>query len=277
MFPYFDTLFKKLNEGDTTSKEAFGEYVHWGYWDNPHTTIISAKDFHHAANLMTQHVVQKAQIKDGHKILDIGCGFGGTIKFLNERYSNCTMVGINIDPRQIVIAKNTVTASNGNQVEFIEADACKLPFTDQKFDVILCIESIFHFSNRQIFFEECRRILRPGGVLVVSDFVPIYPLGSFMNFIEHAFHLVDKVYGTMRIDVSIPKYKKMAKTTGFSVVDVDNITSHTFPTYKFLKQSFSEHLPESEIKFSRATTMIEYASRFGLLKYLILTFVKNDK
>ena len=275
--PYFDALLEKLSKGDKIAQKAFGEYIHWGYWDNPCTKVISVGEYHQAAELMTQHVVSKSKIKDKYKILDVGCGFGGTIKSLNEKYSSCEFIGVNIDPRQIEVAKKEVIAKNKNKIEFFEADACILPFSESKFDVVLCIESIFHFSDREVFFKECQRVLKPNGILVVSDFVPIHLINSFINFIEHAFHLVDKVYGLMRIDISISKYKKIAKNTNFSVESIDNITANTFPTYRFLKQNFSIHLSKDKKKFSRATLMIEYASKLGLLKYLILSFKKNDK
>ena len=276
MFPYFDVLFEKLNQENSTAKEAFGEYVHWGYWNDPSVKTISAKDFHNAAELMTEKVVEKANIKDGYRILDVGCGLGGTIKLLNEKNNNCEFVGVNIDPKQIEVAKKEVTAKNSNKVEFIEGDACALPFLEQKFDVVLCVESIFHFKDRRLFFKECQRALKPGGILVVSDFVPVGIFSSFMNFIEHTFHLVDKVYGTMRIDISVVKYKKIAKESSFNTESIKNITINTFPTYRFLKQNFSLYLSKEERSFRRATSMIEFVSRIGLLKYLILSFKKND-
>ncbi len=274
MFPYFDTLFEKLNQGDKTTKQAFGEYVHWGYWDDSHTKVINATDYYNAAELMTKNVTDMAEIKDGYKVLDVGCGFGGTIKFLNEKYHNCEFVGVNIDPKQIEVARKQVISKNNNTIEFIEADACKLPFSEPKFDVVLCVESIFHFSDRETFFKECQKVLKQGGVLVVSDFVPAQ-FSSFLNFIEHAFHLVDKVYGVMNIDISVPKYKKIAQKTGFSVESVKNITQNTLPTYRFLKQNFPTHIPKQKRSFNRATSIIEFASKIGLLKYLILTFKKK--
>jgi ubiquinone/menaquinone biosynthesis C-methylase UbiE len=275
MFPYFDVLFEKLNQGNKTAQEAFGEYVHWGYWNDPAPKIISAKNFHQAAELMTQHVVSKAGIKDGYKVLDVGCGFGGTIKYLNQRHKNCQFVGVNIDPRQIALAKKEVTAKNNNSIEFIEADACQLPFSKSKFDVVLCVESIFHFSDRETFFKECQRVLRPEGILVVSDFVPVHLLNSFVNFAEHAFNLVGDMYGAMRLDVSLSKYRKIAQKTGFYVESIEDVTDNTLPTYRFMKQSFREHLTNKEKKFIRATTMTEYVAKLGLFKYLILSFKKG--
>lgn len=272
---YFDALFEKRRQGDPAAQEAFGEYVHWGYWDNPSTKILTAKEYHEAGAAMTEQVVAKANIQDGQAVLDIGSGLGGTIKMLNGKHSACEFVGVNIDPRQIEVAQKEVTSTDGNTISFIEADACKLPFTKPRFDAVLCVESIFHFDSRRAFFEEAERVLKPGGKLVVSDFVPIEHIGAFLNQLQKSLHLVDVVYGPLNIDVSVSEYKKLAKSHGFSIDSVDDISEHTFPTYAFLKKNFTSHLPEKKGEFNRATSFIEYASKLGFLKYMILTFTKN--
>ena len=71
-------------------------------------------------------------------------------------------------------------------------------------------------------------------------------------------------------------YKKIAKESSFNTESIKNITINTFPTYRFLKQNFSLYLSKEERSFRRATSMIEFVSRIGLLKYLILSFKKND-
>ena len=68
-----------------------------------------------------------------------------------------------------------------NSVHFVQANACALPLRADHFEVILCVESIFHFPDRRKFFEECGRVLKPGGLLVISDFVPIRYFGRLLD------------------------------------------------------------------------------------------------
>lgn len=277
MLPYFDTLLEKLQQEDETMQQAFGEHVHWGYWDNPKTKAISPKEFHQAGELMLRHVIETAGIKDGCKVLDVGCGLGGTIKYLNERFSNCEFVGVNIEERQIAVAQKSIKAKNGNTIKFVHADACALPFTKPKFDVILCVESIFHFPDRETFMKECQRALLPKGRLTISDFVPVEAASSIFNFIEHKFDLLSPVYGNVRIDISVPRYRRIARATGFTLVSVEDITTNTLPTYCFLKK-ISTPLHASDAKqFNRSNSLAEYASKTGVLKYLILSFEKIKK
>src|SRR5690242_15202556 len=103
MFPYFETLLDCLGRGDGAARQALGQHVHWGYWEKPGKQPISPEEFHQAAELLLKRMVWKAKIQDGMKILDVGCGLGGTIKFLNHEHRSCTFVGVNIDERQIKI------------------------------------------------------------------------------------------------------------------------------------------------------------------------------
>ena len=276
MLPYFDSLLEKLQQEDKTMQQALGEHVHWGYWDNPKTTTISPEEYHRAGELMLRHVIEPAKIKDGCKLLDVGCGLGGTIKYLNENFSNCKFTGVNIDERQIAVAQKAIKAKNGNTIEFHTADACALPFTEAKYDVILCVEAIFHFSDRTVFFKECQRALKLGGQLIISDFVPVKAASSILNFLENTFDLVSPVYGKIRLDISVPKYRRIAKTTGFTLLSVDDITENTLPTYGFLNKISLLNSASEAKQFNRSNSLTEYASKTGVLKYLILSFNKNE-
>lgn len=273
MFPYFDALFDHLKEEDRPTQEAFGEFVHWGYWDDEDKkTDISPSEFHQAAVVMLSRMLKGAAIKPGSRVLDVGSGMGGTINYLNKNYSNCELVGVNIDERQIAYSTKRLTAANGNTIEFVKSDACSMPFEDKNFDVILCVESIFHFGSRKAFFKECGRLLKPGGQLIISDFVPVHAFSSFMNFAQRKFHLMINAYGVVDINASIPKYSSIAEANGLSLDFVDDITKNTLPTYTFLRNNFSLATQKGQFKF--ATTIIEYVSKIGMLQYLILGFKK---
>ncbi len=82
------------------------------------------------------------------------------------------LTGLNIDARQLAAAEAQTKPANGNKIGWVEADACRLPFEDNSFDRVLAVECIFHFPSREKFLAEAARVLKPGGYLAVSDFVP---------------------------------------------------------------------------------------------------------
>jgi ubiquinone/menaquinone biosynthesis C-methylase UbiE len=275
MFPYFETLLDHLRCGDTAAQQAFGQHVHWGYWDNPLTVPHSPEEFHRAAEAMLERMVRQSAIRNGMALLDVGCGLGGTINFLNNRYHDCTFSGINIDRNQLHMAKQLATSGNHNALHFIQGDACALPFCSDCFEVILCVESIFHFADRRRFFLECERILKPGGMLVISDFVPIACLGKLLHSAQQSTHIIDKMYGKIHTDISKSQYRLLSRNSGMQCTSIEDVTPNTLPTYRFLKS----HLQRTEKRnaYHRATFLVELVSRMRLVRYLILAFRKPGR
>src|SRR3954467_4300097 len=99
--PYFDVLLRRLADGDPRAAEAFGRHVHWGYWPDPDAADGTPADYARAAERLCRKVCDAAGVRDGMRVLDVGCGIGGTIASLNERLRDVEFVGVNIDPRQL--------------------------------------------------------------------------------------------------------------------------------------------------------------------------------
>src|SRR3984885_328566 len=169
--PYFDQILDQFDRSpDSQISKAMRRHVHWGFFSSP-TSDASLPSCLAAAETMTELICKAGRVGSGLRILDVGRGFGGTIAHLNERLTGCELVGLNIDERQLSLARQSVTARPGNTVRFVQGDACALPFKDGAFDVVLAVECIFHFPSRRTFFSEAKRVLRPGGTLALSDFV----------------------------------------------------------------------------------------------------------
>lgn len=269
--PYFDLLFEKFRQGDVDFIGAFGQHVHWGYWGDPASAVDPMADFADAAERLTQRVCDAADIRDGMRVLDAGCGFGGTVTSLNRRFRKLKLVGLNIEGRQLDWARQRVQPYGENAIGFIEANACCLPFADNSFDVVLAVECIFHFPSRTQFFREARRVLRPGGQLALSDFVargaglPVLALvfasfrSSFLRF-----------YGTRKLPCTFARYRTLAQCAGLSPLRSNDITLNTLPTYVILRRL----LGKSEgyaADGARVTRLMEWTSRAGLLRYAILS------
>jgi MPBQ/MSBQ methyltransferase len=270
--PYFDSLPEKFSQGDADALLAFGRHLHWGYWPDPTQANGSLADFAVAAENLSRRVAEIAEVKNGLKILDAGCGFGGTIASLNERFSNMHLTGININEQQLHIAREKIKALPTNRIEFIYGDACELPFTnDDSFNLVLAVESIFAFSNRERFFKEARRVLGTKGKLTICDFIPIQAFYQTWKLIEKATKtLVVRTYGSRSINFCpLSEYQRLAETTGFELVKIENITRNTLPTYPIVNSLMRR---EGDEETYRATRGLERLSRRGLLQYMILSF-----
>jgi cyclopropane fatty-acyl-phospholipid synthase-like methyltransferase len=274
--PYFDVLFTRLQR-EPEMRRAFGRHVHWGYWPDPEAADGSGDDYALAAEALCRRICDAASITDGQRILDVGCGFGGTIASLNERQDNLRMVGVNIDARQLERAAATIQPDRGNRIQFQQGDACDLQFPADSFDVVLAVECIFHFPSRSAFFEGAARALRPGGLLTLSDFVPredaVRMLRSFDTGSDDA---TRRTWGHIDVICPLSQYEQMAEQVGLTLVGEDDITENTLPTYTFLRKHMrSWPDPAEAATFDKATAQLELVSRAKLLGYKILTFRRS--
>jgi len=273
--PYFDFLLERIEQGDLELQRAFGRHVHWGYWPDTDRAAGSTEDFAQAAENLSRHLCDAAGAGDGMRILDVGCGLGGTLGSLNERFRNLSLVGLNIDLRQLDRARAQVKPKPGNTIAFVTADACELPFDSESFDAVLAVECVFHFPSRGRFLKEVRRVLRPGKRLALSDFVPRVSTFPLLILLFAVFRsALEKTYGNSGARCTLAKYLALAKRTGFASPRFEDITANTLPTYEILRRLNSR--AGDRVKHAKnATRFLEWASRAGWLRYVVLTFART--
>jgi cyclopropane fatty-acyl-phospholipid synthase-like methyltransferase len=83
-----------------------------------------------------------------------------------ERWPNAEIVSVGISERQVSYCREHAA---GSRRSFQRMDATQLAFPPQSFDLVVSVEAAFHFNPRSQFFAEARRVLRDGGMLVLSD------------------------------------------------------------------------------------------------------------
>lgn len=118
---------------------------------------------------MIDHIAESINLACNERVLDVGCGVGATLCHLNTHYS-CEAVGLTPVPEQREIAKRLARSQHARiQVDLGHGEA--LPYEDSSFDAVTCFESSCHFEDRQAFFKEVHRVLRPGGRLAGEDWL----------------------------------------------------------------------------------------------------------
>jgi SAM-dependent methyltransferase len=119
-------------------------------------------------------------LTDDSHVLEVASGSGGPAIFLAEM-SGARVTGIDINAHGVAAATRKVKALGlDDRVSFEEADAgTALPFPDNTFDAILCVDSANHFARRLAVLKEWRRILKPGGKALFTD--PVVITGPVSN------------------------------------------------------------------------------------------------
>jgi cyclopropane fatty-acyl-phospholipid synthase-like methyltransferase len=136
--------------------------IHYGYWDN------QVKSFSQSLLRMNEVMMEAAAIKQTDKLLDAGCGVGGSSIFLAS-VLGCNVTGITLSEIQAEQATaNAKQKGVESLVNFKVMDYCATDFPDASFDVVWGCESICYADDKQQFIK-AYRLLKPGGRLVVAD------------------------------------------------------------------------------------------------------------
>lgn len=276
--PYFDAIFSELNKGNADVEKAFGRHVHWGYWEDPESADGAVSDFAEATERLCRMICDAAGIKNNMRVLDVGCGFGGTLASLNERFSPLDLVGVNIDKRQLQRAEEKVKPLKGNTIKFVCGNGSFLPFADNSFDAVLAVECIFHFPDRGLFFREARRVLRMGGRLAFSDFVPSRKTPFLYLGLKKVIEgFVAAFYGKTSYQYTPEEYRAYAMELGLKPLLEQDITAGTMPTYPLLIHLFKHLKMKNFILPYLSTRLVEWVHRLGIQKYEILVYEKLVK
>jgi tocopherol O-methyltransferase len=138
----------------------WGEHIHHGYW------IRGDESKETAQTQLIDHLAELADIKPGSRILDIGCGFGGTSLYLAKKYG-ASVTGITISPVQVRMAEEAAAKSNLD-ASFLLMDAEEMQFAEP-FDLLWSVESISHYHDPRKFFVSAVKFLKPGGCFALTD------------------------------------------------------------------------------------------------------------
>ena len=137
--------------------------IHYGYWDE------KVRSFPESLIRMNEVMMKTADIKPSDRVLDAGCGVGGSSLFLASMLG-CRVTGITLSERQVNKATgNAKKKGISGLVDFNVMNYAATDFPDASFDVVWGCESICYADDKEQFIKEAYRLLKPGGRLVVAD------------------------------------------------------------------------------------------------------------
>jgi SAM-dependent methyltransferase len=127
--------------------------------------------FHIRGILATSELANTVGIEPSTRVLDLGCGIGGPARYLAATFG-CKVTGVDLSPGFIdVAAYLTARCGLSDRATFQVGDALQLPFDDGSFDAVFLQHVAMNIEDRAALYAEVRRILAPGGKIVVYDVV----------------------------------------------------------------------------------------------------------
>ena len=116
---------------------------------------------------LTNWGLKLVDVQDGWTMLDVGCGGGFTIRRLLKRSKDAQVYGIDISEESVAKAKKVNADVLDKQVFVTQGSAEKLPYEDEKFDLVTAVETVYFWPNLPGCLQEVRRVLKPGGKFAI--------------------------------------------------------------------------------------------------------------
>ena len=197
----------------------WGEHLHHGYWIDGSETKEQAQVQH------IEHHAQAARNVNGSRILDVGCGFGGSSIYLAKRFG-AHATGITISPIQVEMA-NDAAAREKVSADFLLMDAEAMRF-DEIFDVIWSVESISHYEDVPKFFASAVQFLKPGGTLALLDWFKKEILPPRV----HKKALLPLEKGMLVELHTMDEYETWMRASGLNVQERETLNEHCAKTWE---------------------------------------------
>lgn len=123
--------------------------------------------------VVTQAIGDLAQLlpperRRARRILDAGCGPGVSLPLLDRHFQPEYLLGLDIDPKEVRRAQGPARRCAA-RTEVRRGDATRLDLPDASFDLVLCHQLLHHVVAQEVVLGELRRVLAPGGTLLVSE------------------------------------------------------------------------------------------------------------
>ncbi len=165
----------------------------------------------------TVHVLERA-LRDLERLIpdrrpsypvvaDIGCGWGRSLKKLQQRFAPQRLIAIDVDPA-MVRAAVAEARREGLAAEALVCSSAELPLADASVDLLFCHQTFHHLVEQEAAIAECYRVLRPGGVLLFAE--------STRRYI-HSWMIRLLFRHPMQVQKSAPEYLALVRSAGFRV------------------------------------------------------------
>lgn len=236
--------------------------IHYGYWDK--------KTKNHQEALLNQNrfMAEALKISAGAKILDAGCGIGGSAIWLAKNY-DVHVIGITLSKRQLEEARKLVKKYGlQDRVEFDIQDYLHTKLLKNSVEIVWGLESVCYAEKKKDFLAEAYRVLKPGGKVVVAD-------GFLKRDVKDPEENIyrDFLDGFVLPNIAkIDDFKKLMQEVGFKNVKFWDTTEEAKPSSKIMFRRVLLFYPLAKIlhEFGLISAVVFKNSLAGIAQYRLV-------
>lgn len=245
-------------------------WLNLGLWEGDGTDAAEAP-------LAVRRLVERlaGELPLGADVLDIGNGLAEQDPVIAAVAATDSLTALNVTLSQLRAGRPRLDEAGAHGVN---GDATRMPFPSDSFDGVISVEAAFHFSSRDRFFAEAHRVLRPGGVLSMSDIATNrYPRGP-----REAFAALTQVRAWgLRVHsaASARVIAASAERAGFTDVRAERVGERTIgPALRFVHGRLDAErgrVPASlELGVRLMVAQVDLLWNRGLIEYVLLRATK---
>lgn len=151
----------------TVDKDAEVIFMNYGFSKENYSLNLPRHHEKHRYSIQLYDFIASGTEIGGKDILEIGCGRGGGLSYINKNYKPKSATGVDLNQKAVDFCNSFY---HGENITFLQGDAQVLDFQDNSFDVVINVESSHRYAEIDKFINEVYRVLKPGGVFLFTDF-----------------------------------------------------------------------------------------------------------
>lgn len=204
------------NSLDPWYRKLWGDHLHHGLWKTGKETP------ERAVEQLVELIAAKGELKPSESVCDIGCGYGATARLLNQKWG-ANITGFSLSERQLEYARTKDPHTN-----YVLCDWLQNTLPPNSYDLAISVESSEHMVDKEKFFDEAYRVLKPGGRLVICAW-----LSKEQPKAWEVRHLLEPICREGRLPSlgSVSDYTQLMLHSGFQKISFEDLTSNVKKTW----------------------------------------------
>ncbi len=223
---------RHYDELDAFYREIWGEHVHHGLFVRGNESVEDATE------ALIHKVANAARIKSGDDVCDVGCGYGGTARWLAEN-RQARVLGLTLSEVQFTFAQAQSVSEGAPTPTIVLQDWLENGLPDNHYDTVIAIESTTHMPHRGRVFSEMARVMKQDGRLVTCIWMTSEKPSELA--IRHLLEPICRE-GRLAGIGSLSENQAWIEESGLEIESVEDLSKAVAPTWTICARRFASEV-----------------------------------